>query len=590
MTKRHPRTPHPRALLWIAAAALLAISPLLFSGASCGHDLNFHLLNWMEIASQWKHGIVRPFWCSHAAWNAGEPRFVFYPPLSWTLGAALSLAVPVAALPAAYVLIALLLCGLSMHRCLRDLTSSHVALLVSCIYLANPYALFTAFERSAFAELLAAAWMPLLLRAALSDRIGIVRLAIPVALLWLTNAPAAVAGSYALLVVSAVRCVQIGQRERWTRLMGFVGRIVSGYALGLACSAFFLLPAIVQRPLVQIQMAVISGMRPADNFLFTHSGQPDHDLVLQQASLIAAGVLSVGLVCFAWLMLRRNHHVTWRSMHDCQMSSHTEARSPAKAITTPLGLLLLVILFLLTPLSAFVWRHAPELPFLQFPWRFLAVGAAATAVLVALLLPRQRSRSFSITAGLLLALLSGWWAHRLYAQPCDDEDAPAHQEALFQDNAGAEPTDEYTPIAADNDSLKSRLPEAWTVDAEDDGPSPGSKVPGIASDPSGSYHFILSSTHAAYLVVRLRQFYGWHVQMDGAMASIHSQRNDGLLAIPLAPGPHRVTVLYRWTWDELLGLLISGTAIAAILAFGARSKRLMLRTQWRDRKNRRAIP
>ena len=37
--------------------------------------------------------------------------------------------------------------------------------------MANPYMLFTAYERTAYAELLAAAWIPLLLLAVLRERV-----------------------------------------------------------------------------------------------------------------------------------------------------------------------------------------------------------------------------------------------------------------------------------------------------------------------------------------------------------------------------------------------------------------------------------
>ena len=65
--------------------------------------------------------------------------------------------------------------------------------------------LFTAYERTAYAELLAAAWIPLLLHAILRRQVTIPRIAIPIALLWLTNAPAAVMSCYALALLTIIR-------------------------------------------------------------------------------------------------------------------------------------------------------------------------------------------------------------------------------------------------------------------------------------------------------------------------------------------------------------------------------------------------
>ena len=132
----------------------------------------------MEAARQFSHGNLHPHWAFTPAFNAGEPRFVFYPPLSWYLGALLGLLLthlpgitPAAGWTAAPILftwIALTASGFTMHRLARSFTSENAALLAATLYLANPYLLFTAFERSAYGELLAAAWIPLLLHSILA--------------------------------------------------------------------------------------------------------------------------------------------------------------------------------------------------------------------------------------------------------------------------------------------------------------------------------------------------------------------------------------------------------------------------------------
>ena len=61
----------------IPVVAFLAILPLLLQGPSCGHDFDFHLLSWLEAATQLAHGGY-PHWAYTPAYNAGEPRFLFY--------------------------------------------------------------------------------------------------------------------------------------------------------------------------------------------------------------------------------------------------------------------------------------------------------------------------------------------------------------------------------------------------------------------------------------------------------------------------------------------------------------------------------
>ena len=195
--------------LLIPIAAFLAILPLLTKGCSCGHDFDFHLLSWMEAARQFTHGDLHPHWAYTPAYNAGEPRFVFYPPLSWMIGALLGLLLPWTWTPIAYTWLALTAAGLALYRLARDFASPTAALVAAVLYTVNPYMLFTAYERTAYAELLAAAWIPLLLQAILrgNDKGGVTipRIAIPIALLWLTNAPAAVMSCYALALLTAIR-------------------------------------------------------------------------------------------------------------------------------------------------------------------------------------------------------------------------------------------------------------------------------------------------------------------------------------------------------------------------------------------------
>src|ERR1019366_7289915 len=194
--------------LLIPLAALFAAHPLAVHGCSCGHDFDFHMVSWMEAARQFSQGNLPPHGPFGPAFRAGDPRFVFSPPLSWVLGALLGLLLTHlpgvsqvagwSATPIVFTWIVLTLSGLALYRLARGFAGSNAALLAAILYLANPYLLFTAYERTAYGEMLAAAWIPLLLLSILRERVTVPGIALPIALLWLTNPPAAVMGSYTL--------------------------------------------------------------------------------------------------------------------------------------------------------------------------------------------------------------------------------------------------------------------------------------------------------------------------------------------------------------------------------------------------------
>lgn len=81
-------------LLLLAILCGLAITPFLRWGSPSGHDFEFHVYSWMDVLQQWKEGIVYPRWAAQSQWGYGEARFLFYPPGSWTLGAALGAILP----------------------------------------------------------------------------------------------------------------------------------------------------------------------------------------------------------------------------------------------------------------------------------------------------------------------------------------------------------------------------------------------------------------------------------------------------------------------------------------------------------------
>ena len=156
--------------LIVFLAAFVAIVPQLLRGNSCGHDFDVHLVSWLDCVNAWHHGILYPHWASSPNYGAGEPRFVFYPPLTWMLGAALGLVLPWNLAPIALTFLTLAATGLATRALALEALDDLPATLAGCAALFSGFALFTAYERSAFPEFAGGFWLPLVVLFAMRDR------------------------------------------------------------------------------------------------------------------------------------------------------------------------------------------------------------------------------------------------------------------------------------------------------------------------------------------------------------------------------------------------------------------------------------
>jgi len=569
----------------ILLAAAVAVAPQLIRGPSCGHDFNFHLASWFDCLSSWRHGIPYPHWTPSANFGTGEPRFIFYPPLTWMLGATLGLVLPWTLVPIAMTFLLLAGTGLATRALARQTLDDGAATLAGCAALFSGYALFTAYERSAFAEFAGGFWIPLLLLFLLRDRRpscpaspspaptpvwkraldgSAAPLALAVAGCWLSNPTVGVMACYLLAAVALTLAIT---SRSWAPVL----RASIGALLGMGLVAAYLVPAGWERRWVDIlQVTLDPGQTLENSWLFAVHADPalaDHDAVLHQASIIAVSMIAVALagLLISWL----------------------RGRLPTdRRCWIPLAIIPVAVLILQFPLSRPVWNLLPELRFLQFPWRWLLVLEAPMAIFfITAVWPGTSARRWrrvavgSACIAVFLAMTA--CADKLFFQSCGDEDAVPGMLDSYRSGHGFAGTDEYEPIGADNSLIATGLPAACMVsdpstvlgvlpsgvDADEAVPvwtaAQGSCEATYPSAPNPGKplheHLRIAATvdHPGYWVLRLLSYPAWQVKVNGQSATELPRRDDGLIAVPVPRGPVEVTVDWTTTPDVIAGRWLS---------------------------------
>jgi hypothetical protein len=538
--------------------AFLIVLPFFWLGTASGHDIAFHTSSWLDAAGQWKEGIFYPRWTEWANYGFGEPRFIFYPPLSWMLGAALGFVVPWNAVPGVFIVVIQTLAGISMFALARRFFSAGAAMFGAACYAANPYALLIVYMRSDFSEQLACALMPLLVLAALQV-CGLIEdrwrslpqttaiFSILFAAVWLCNAPAGVLASYsmALLFVSAA----IGEKSLRPLTWG-----TAGLALGFGLAGFYLLPAAYEQRWVNIAQALSSGYQPSQNFLYTMMDDPEHDLFNRIASSVA--LLLMVMTGIAALLSYRN-------------IKNEEAREAREKLWRAMLLLGTAAAILMLRPSSVLWTFLPELRFLQFPWRWMAVLTVPYSYFGAAALARRRG---AWIWSLVMVLASGgsatflvhtaWW---------DFDDIPTQQEAIAN-GQGFEGTDEYDPAGDDRTNLPQEAPAVQVLPSGQPAQAqPKAKIH-IEHWTAEEKEVSVTSPQPLRLAMRLLNYPAWRVEVNGQAVTPESAETTAQMILPLSAGTHRITVSFGRTRDRILGGVISMVALLAFLLLASRKQ------------------
>jgi hypothetical protein len=552
------------ALVASLLVSLLIVAPFFWRGVASGHDFEFHATSWMEAASQFKEGIAYPRWAEWANHGFGEPRFIFYPPLSWMLGAALSFLARWDYVPVIFVVLVQTFAGFAAFVFTKRLVSERAAIFAAIFYAANPNALLMIYFRSDYAELLASAFYPLVFLAALQlsgmveaeerHRARMAAFFAPMfAVVWLSNAPAGVMVTYSVTLLFLWGAVVAKTRKP-------VARGAAGLALGFGLAAAYLVPAAYEQRWVNIGQALAPGLLPTENFLYSAGADPEHTFFNYIASTLAVGLIVLTGV-FAVAAHRQKEDDPEKPRRETVWRSFLLLGAVSAAL-------------MLRP-SSFAWHFLPKLRFVQFPWRWMAILTVPLAYFLGVVVSRGRFRWMWMLLVVAILACTGvflvqetWW---------DDEEFPTLT-AAFNRGEGFDGTDEYDPINDDHYNLPQKAQPVVILSDRS-----GAKESGSSAAPQTKIFFDewapeqkafrVSAPAPVRLALRLVNYPAWGVAVNGAPIIPESADDTGQMIIELAAGDSRVVVRFTRTRDRTIGGVISLASLGMLGFLIARGRK-----------------
>jgi hypothetical protein len=515
-------TPTAKGLIGISLVAIAIMAPTLIWGMPSSRDLTNHFRFALPFYDSLRAGNFHPGWLAESNSGFGDASFRFYPPALYYLLALFRLVIGnwfAATITTATFLFAL--GGFGVFFWARALGQERNAMWAGILYTAAPYHLNQFFQSFMLAEFAAAAILPFVF--AFTERVcqrrrapDMAGLAACYAILILTHLPLAVIASVALLLYAVVR------REK-QNFLKTLGCLAGSVAIGLAASSFYWIT----------MLAELSWIR-ADRI------NPDPSVDYRQNFVLSTFSTDYLNVWWMNILLLMTAAMFWPAVALLWRSARSSLRNHqpenGKAIKAMAAVLLLTI-FMATPLSRPLWNLIRPLRETQFPWRWLAITSIICPLLLVTAIPfwknlgRAHKRSLTLLAAGTAAIALSFSASHIIREAFWL--TPHQFEKRLAEIPGSESVSQWWPASVHEPVQVMSVPvaansrpvtiESWTPERRVFSVGPGAPVD-----------------------ARIRTFFypHWTATAAGVNLSVRADK-DGAILIALPDNATRVTLEFR---------------------------------------------
>ena len=515
-------------------------------------DMIWHITWLQHFSAQVYEGIHYPRWLAGTNYGYGSPTFVFYPPLVYYLGTFLkSFGLNIEKTVIILYSSAIFFCGFNFYIYGRSRWGIIPSLAGAFTYMSAPYLTFTTYWVSSLSSLFAFAWIPLCFwlteKTILQPRWGI-GLTFFWAMLALTHLPSLLL----FLVFWLFYTLFLLFNSSWKV---FLLTLLCA-AIGLGIVSFYLLPAVLEKSLVNIEVMKeigggfqVSMLGAANNPLMPLklNSRPPHIFVHQSLAIVVLALITI-------VFFRRDIKAT---------------RETRWWFSFALGLA-----FFMSYLSWPIWQVVPILQSVQVSFRLLFifsfVGAALYSVVIKGIINLQPKLKYPLLSIMILILTINFsFGYKLSRRfPTLNNPGKANLEHLAGVKTALE--EPYTDKLRDVAEYIPLLSNGKSPDAPIIGQPRVSVIQGTATveiQSWNSYQRLLKIDAEESSTIRIRTYFypAWHLYLNEVSYPINVL-SDGTIGFKLSPGYYVVKLNYQHTFAFIVGIIFSTISILLMIA------------------------
>lgn len=348
-------------LIFLLVLSLPAVLPIISPGYFPMHD-DTQIVRIDQMYQALRQGQFPVRLVKDLGYGYGYPIFNFYNPLAYYFGALLMfLNINAIIVTKITFIFPIILSGFTMFFLTKKYLSPVASLLASLFYVYAPYHAVQVYVRGAVAEYWAYAFIPLLVAALLSHQLLLA--GVTLALLILSH------NLTALMIVPIVGILFIIKLIFSKSKLDLISYYFSAALIGLSLSAFFWLPALLEKGITQLELILQNQSSPLEHFVFLRQlwasewGFGGSVEGINDGMSFMAGKLHLLLsaVSIPLLFLLK--------------------KTERKILFFFCLSVLFVSIYMSSSLSYPFWSRLKIFAYLQFPWRWLIFISFSTSIL-----------------------------------------------------------------------------------------------------------------------------------------------------------------------------------------------------------------